>query len=378
MKKIAILTQPLHTNYGGIIQNYALSRFLEKEGFNAQTINRVPKNPHSKLKIVLSELKNTFLKKVLKRNNIILNSEKIIISKNHHDFLKKYISLTKEIDDTKDLKEFFYTNNFHAVIVGSDQTWRPKYSPNIYNYFLDFLENNSGIKKIAYASSFGTSDWEFSEEETEKCANLVKQFDAVSVREKSGKYLCKRYLTIDSEWTLDPTMLLNKDDYMKIANQKRLPNRSGILSYILDDNEEIERIIMTIKKVLNLNSFTNQPKYRFDNIQNQNLEDLIYPPVEGWLKSFDDADFIVTNSFHGTVFSIIFNKPFLTIVNKQRGASRFESLLKELNLEDRLIYENTEMGIIENIINTPIDYMPINERLNILRKKSIDFLINSL
>lgn len=368
-KKIAILTQPLGHNYGGIIQNYALRKALKDLCCDSITINRIDENPHSKIKRALSFIKQYISSK--KSSN-----DTRLIYKELYDFLKSNIFLSQKIETTEGLKEHFQKNKYNIVIVGSDQTWRPKYSPNIYNYFLDFLSGNQSIKKIAYASSFGTSEWEFSDEETQKCSALVQEFDAVSVREQSGVDLCRDHLKIEAEWVLDPTMLLDKEDYLAVANSRELPKRTGLFSYILDENDNITSAINEVMKTLNVEHFTNQPKWRRNDKSGKSLDELKYPSVEGWLKAFDDAEFIVTNSFHGTVFSIIFNKPFLTIVNKERGAARFHSLLSEFGLAHRLIEEG-DMNLKE-IVQDPVDFSFANERIEKLRKNSMDFLKTSI
>src|SRR5690606_26995758 len=129
------------------------------------------------------------------------------ISNNNVKFLNKYINHSLLINAYKDLAEYFKNRKFNAVIVGSDQTWRPKYSPNIYNYYLDFLKDNNQIKKLAYASSFGTAEWEYTTEQTEKCKTLAKQFHAISVREHTGVDLCREKLGVEAIQLLDPTLL---------------------------------------------------------------------------------------------------------------------------------------------------------------------------
>lgn len=374
--KVAILTQaPVGTNYGSTIQTYALQVFLKKHNYLPTTVDRIRAENHSSLKvkasILKSELKNIFTSE--------LNITPRIFNKIFNEqfkFVKENISISKRIETDAELKQHFEKEKYDIVIVGSDQTWRPKYSPNIYNYFLDFLGGNKKIKKIVYATSFGTAEWEFTPEETIKCKRLSQGFDAVSVREKSGIDLCQQHLGFTPEWVLDPTMLLCKEDYLKVVNKKKIPNRSALFSYILDETENIERTIENVKTILNVDSFINQPISRSKNITGSVLSDLIYPSVEGWIKAFDQADFIVTNSFHGTVFCIIFNKPFLTIVNKQRGASRFYSLLSEFKLEDRLVYE--EDTDIETIVKTAVDFTYANQRWDELKQQSTAFLLKSL
>lgn len=379
MKKIAILTQaPLGTNYGNTLQAYALQEVLKKNKYDVTVLDRVKSEIYAITHWNLSQIKNEILNYIDKKNRLtpsVFNE----IFKDHFQFVNEQINISERLHTDAELKKHFHKNKYDTVIVGSDQTWRPKYSPNIYNYFLDFLENNESIKKIAYASSFGTSEWEFNKEETHRCAELAKKFDAVSVREKSGVDLCYDYLDVKAEWVLDPTLLLTKEDYKAVVNKKNLPKRSGLFSYVLDENDKITKTIEHIADILELEHFINQPKWRRNDKTGKSLEELKYPSVEGWLKAFDDADFIVTNSFHGTVFSIIFNKPFLTIVNTARGASRFKSLLEEFGLENRLIEENDDsFEQIEKIVHIPINYIPVNIKLEQLREKSLSFLLTNL
>ena len=111
-------------------------------------------------------------------------------------------------------------------------------------------------------------------------------------------------------------------------------------------------------------------------LYNKDLNYYIYPPIENWIKSFTEADFIVTASFHGTVFSIIFNKPFISIVNKERGASRFESLLKQLDLMNRMVNVGSEIS--DDLIYDKIDYELVNKKLIDLKRKSINYLNEAL
>ena len=123
---------------------------------------------------------------------------------------------------------------------------------------------------------------------------------------------------------------------------------------------------------MSLDIYQNQAILAPKNINIDNLGDYIIPPIEGWLQGFRDAEYIITDSFHGTVFSIINRKPFFALVNKDRGASRFESLLEQLGLEDRLIYDIDTFDLSN--LNNNIDYNTVAIRLDELRNHSVDFL----
>src|SRR5690606_10422327 len=171
-KKIAILTQPLHDNYGGLLQAYALSKYVSRFG-EVLIINRWG-GDKSKPRILASKLKRKFEKKTC----IPTKQQREIISQHTRSFQKKYIPhLSKKIITNAGMKEL-NKSGFDTYIVGSDQCWRPRYSPNITNFFLDFVEDHHPVTRISYAASFGTSDWEFDPKQTKICRQLIQKFDA--------------------------------------------------------------------------------------------------------------------------------------------------------------------------------------------------------
>lgn len=377
--KVAILTQaPLGTNYGNTAQAYALQTVLRNEGYEPIVLDRVRSEIYKTTHWSLSQIKSAILNLVDNKHRLtphVFNE----IFKEHLSFVHKYLNISERLHTDGELRKHFQNNTYDVIIVGSDQTWRPSYSPNIYNYFLDFLESDKNIIKIAYATSFGTSNWEFTKEETKRCAQLVQHFDAVSVREEDAVEMTAKHLIKDAVWVLDPTMLLEKSDYLKLIDAQRISKRKGIYSYILDDTPAISKFIKNAQQLLKMDHFTNQPKVRNREKVSKNLADYKYPSLEGWLQGFEEADFIITNSFHGTVFSVIFNKPFLTIVNKERGASRFYSLLGKLGLEDRIIdtvdLTNDQM---EEMIFQKVDFSNANQKLKEMKRESMTFLLNAL
>ncbi|WP_313114943.1 polysaccharide pyruvyl transferase family protein [Aequorivita sediminis] len=372
--KIAILTQPLANNYGGIIQNYALQKCLLDNGCQVETINRVAKNPNPKLKILASRYKELFSKYILcSKKPTYLDYKKLSV--NNREFINKYIKLSPKIVSTAELVNYFKIKKFNVVLVGSDQVWRPKYSPNIYNFYLDFLPTSLNLIKTSYAASFGTDEWEYTDEQTELCSNLVGKFDSVSVREDSGVKLCSTNLNReDAVHVLDPTLLLEAEDYSELIGQP-IENK-GLFTYVLDETKEKLDFIREIADKMDLSIHKNQARSRPLDTQTYELEDYIIPPIEGWLQGFRDAEFVITDSFHGTVFSIINRKPFYTIVNRERGASRFESFLKQVGLEDRMIYDVNKVDV--TYISRNIDYDKVIPILDLLKFKSREFLYSSI
>lgn len=374
--KIAILTQPLKHNYGGMLQAFALQITLKKLGHDVITINRQP-NKRPAYRKLLSYGKSIILKFLKRRKIARFNQEQQkIIYKNTLQFISQHITLSEAIDSNEKMEEYFSKYKFDAIIVGSDQTWRPIYSPNIYNFYLDFLQDNT-TKRITYASSFGVDNWEYNEQQTQKCKQLAQKFNAISVREKHGVNLCKKHFNVESEHVLDPTLLLDSEEYLKILKIDSFSKNKGkLFTYILDKNEQKKSIIDFVSQKLGLLTFENQPKYNLGQSNEKNIENYTYPPVENWIRSFHDSAFVVTDSFHGCVFSIIFNKPFLAIGNTKRGYARFSSLLSIFNLENRLV-RNIE-DINEELISNDINWISVNRILEQERKKSNNFIIKNL
>lgn len=371
--KIAIMTQPLGKNYGGIMQAYALQKVLKGMGHSPITIDYHSKENNFFYKKL--RLGYFFTKKLIGKKKALINLENKIsyLTKNNQEFINAHIVQSKHINKSKSLKKLFKKNSYDAVIVGSDQTWRPKYSPNIYDFYLDFLQKNKKIKRIAYASSFGVDSWEYSSEETKKCAKLAKLFDAISVREQSGVDLCKDYLGVDSRLTLDPTLLLDKEDYLAlIGNRYREDNDRGVFTYFLDKNKDKSKAAEYVANELDTHVYSCQAKCGLDDLSSADLEDYKIPAIQDWLASFANAKFVLTDSFHGMVFSIVFGKPFLVIVNKERGAARFDSLLRKIDGLEYLVHEPSV--IFKGLIAVNNITALKNGRLNAMKNDSISFL----
>lgn len=367
--RIGILTLPLHTNYGGILQAYALQTVLERMGHQVVVIDE----PIRKGKATFKQIIKRIIKKFIGRPTTILWEKYFyesypIISQNIRRFIDSYLK-REVVESPSLLKE----QNFDAIVVGSDQIWRPKYYDKIEDAYLHFAKDWKSLKRIAYAPSFGTDVWEYSEEQTMEFSQLLKKFDAISVREQSGIRLCKERFNIDSKLVLDPTMLLSKDDYNKLINESYTQKPKGdLLKYILDKSGSITTLIDCIAKEKNLTTFSVSGK-PFE--EGQKAEDCILPSIESWLRGFRDAKFVVTDSFHACVFSMIFNKPFCVVGNKTRGMARFNSLLALFNQEFRLVETINDYILNEQRINQcpNIDF----DKLSI-KKDSIDFLKTSL
>lgn len=380
--KIAILTQPLHSNYGGILQAYALQTVLKGEGHDVITLNRLKGYPSFKL--LLFRI-GSFFKCVIRRyikndnNYVICNPFKkgdyavhpvpVYDNSQLDDFITNNINLSVPIYNTRELRKFIKNNQIDCVIVGSDQVWREAYSPWITNYFLDFLGDKSRckIKRYAYAASFGVENNAISRDNIEKCSRLLKSFDAVSVREYSAKnYLIKFFGYDMASVVLDPTMLLPFTTYVNLIKQEDIC-AAGMVSYILDNDLEKEFIAEDVAKNIGKcqTRLTTKP-----------IETMKLVSVSKWLSSIAYADFIVTDSFHGCVFSIIFKKKFIAIGNKMRGLDRFHTLLSNFDLSDRLVMSKDEYLEKANKLMEEIDYERVSKVYDQLKNASLDFIKN--
>lgn len=360
--KIGILTLPLNNNYGGIIQLVALYHFLESKGFCPVWIDK--KQNYSPIKkLAVQFLKNNPFYGIYDPKNF----RKIkLFQKQVEPFLSRYLPCkTQPVTGYNQLQKA--AGEFQAVVVGSDQVWRWEYVRDSYlNYFLDFT--NLQTKKIAYAVSFGKDYWEGSEESVKKISQLLKDFDLISVREDSAIEVCKKTFGINNAvHVLDPSFLPDITFYEKIIRSIDFNKKTVLFNYVLDPTKQSESLVDQVAKFKQLDV---SKIYLNKNSSDSSL-------IENWLAHFYYADFVITDSFHGMVFSIIFNKQFLVIGNKERGMTRFTSLLKLLDLEHRLIEEDLSL-ITQQIIENPIDYHFVNKVLTDLRQKSIQLILNTL
>lgn len=376
--KLAILTQSLQYNYGGLLQNYALQLSLKKMGHEVETIDW-DSDKSIRMKLYFLKLRLLNLLTSHKVNYRPTVAEKAIIQRNTNYFIRNYIQRTKPMYRLKHFGQQAELKKYDGYIVGSDQCWRPCLNVFLPAMFLSFVKSNN-VKRIAYAASFGTEKCEYSTKDLQFYRPLAQRFDCITVREDTAVKLCKEKFGVDALHVLDPTMLLKKEDYLNIINEQReQPSKGGLFNYVLDPSPNKTDLINRIAKELNLESFQVLPKCQAENrtrkdVKN-NIEDCVFPSVTSWLRAFMDANMTIVDSFHGMVFSIIFNKPFWVIGNQQRGMSRFISLLKAFELEERLIDEDN----VENIdFSKQINWGKINKLLEIKREKSLKILSSAL
>lgn len=379
--KIGILTQPLRTNYGGLLQNYALQQILIRAGFEAETIDwDEPEGFRQSLYRIKIRARHALFPGRWPEPIYRPSADEIAaIRRNTSYFVNKYIRHTEALTSGNMFAKQAKRGGYEAYVVGSDQCWRPCYNYYLPAMFLDFARDKK-VRRIAYAASFGTDKWEFSPQQTDICALLAKKFDLITVREDSGAGLCKRYLGADATHVLDPTMLLAKEDYIRLCEAENEPRAEGTLfHYILDPDDRKTSFVGKVAAETGLKAFQVMPKRFIGNHTREDMKcrigDFVFPRVTAWLRAFMDAEMTIVDSFHGAVFSIIFNKPFWVIGNEKRGMARFTSLLKMFHLEDRLIDES-ELGNLD--FHKAIDWNEVNSILEEKRRASKELLLENL
>ena len=377
--KLGILTLVPYDNYGGILQGYALQTVLERMGHDV-TIMRTKLYNWVSLKNKILRfvwwVKDRYVKRKAGISCLVPGTYLDYRVARIKPFIDKHIHFTREFSSTRDLYRFQDKSQYDGFVVGSDQTWRPCLSPDLYHMFCDFLPASSHKLRIAYAASFGVDTNEFSDVQLGICKPLIKKFQAISVREESGVKLCKDMFGVEAKHVLDPTMLLDKEDYMELIKDYRPQNEHvDLMQYMFFFNHEENAIIAKTSSLLNMKPVNLMTKYFLNQVQDKSqLPDAQFLPVEEWISAYSRAKFVLTDSFHGTVFCIIFNVPFLCV--SPVAIARFKSLLKVYGLEDRLVMKESE--VTKDLLEKPIDWEKVNSVREVLKKQSLDFLKKSL
>lgn len=340
--RIGIISLVPNDNYGGILQSYALKTVLEEQGHSVQVIS---KSQYLKVFSIGTVIRFPvrLVRHILSRRHEPISPEANYNEKRKftNAELEHFIECHLNIRYIKSFHDIM-PDEFDMLVVGSDQVWRPmyfesQYNESIRNAFLSFARKWD-VKRIAYAASFGTDVWEYNENETLKCGSLLKAFDGISVRESSGKVFCNEKFAVRAEVLCDPTFLVTTATYRSLCGYKKSKKSGGVMVYCLDSSDYLRNIVDAITKKLNSDAhyFWGSSSSRKDNGIDR------IPSVESWLNAIMDSDFVITDSFHACVFSLLFHKPFAVILNENRGGTRIKSLLFDYKQENRIIY-STDM-----------------------------------
>lgn len=365
--KIGIVTFFRVPNYGAMLQAYALRRFLETMG------NEVVFVAHPRLVATRLPLWKCFVSRSLKG---VIVKLKNYVRFPMTEFAAAYpqTKICRTIDEVRDA-----TSDCDAFIVGSDQMWNPMWctGANLPLVMLDFVQGRK--PRIAYAASFGTTIWR-EDQDARHAGELLRKFSGISVREESGvKLVTELSGRSDTVCLLDPTLLHSADFYRKIIVESHvsIPKRTEptIFRYMLDewdDSATSQKAFEFVKEKLKLVQSDS------DRIS---VRGILAPlcrllgvtakvPVPTWLAKIAAADFVFTNSFHGTVFAILFHRPFVSILLRGSMSGMNEralSLLKKLGLESRAVYADDTIAL-EAAIASLIDW----DKVEVARKSAVE------
>lgn len=345
--RIGTITFHWATNYGAVLQAYALQKFIKKKGYEIEIINYIPFRVKI-LQIITAIMKidlDWFLKEV-----------KI------NKFRKSHLKTSKRTYfSSRSLHK--HCNNYDIYICGSDQVWNESFiwhaeSKPVLSYYLDFVNNEK--VRVSYATSFGTDTL------SNEVASLVKpelaKFSSIGVREKTGKSIVEN-LGFNAFLVIDPTLLLNIEDYNNLANEKKINIDNQLFTYILHKNQKTAQKIEDYLYSFHFRKQKNSKKFT---------------GVLEWIAGAKRSQFILTNSFHGTILAIIFQKPFIVVpVEDSKMNDRIQTLLSMVGLEDRII-DAFDENKINNLLKESIDWVYVGNRLHSMREKSIEFLENAL
>lgn len=363
--KIGIITYHFATNYGAVLQAFALQTYLRSNGHEVEFINYNPTTLKSK---VINQKSKLTPNKLIKKINTLRRTLKF------NSFRKKLVISNTSYSSLEELEKG--TLNYDAIICGSDQIWNPLYSfgkdfPHV--YYLNFSYKG---KKISYAPSFGTTDLDsFNKAKIKRC---LKHFYSISVREKSSVSMLKDIGIDSAHWVPDPTLLLDKRAYDRLLKLNDLGNNKYIFSYVLHNEKKAgENLLSICQKSLNITDVFN---VNAGVVLNQKGVKTKTVTPERWLTKIKNSNFVITNSYHACIFSIIFNIPFLFIAisGKKKGMNeRVFSLFEKLGIENRIVF-NDNLSKISVLAKQEMDWENINTRLSDFKEEGKDYLARCL
>lgn len=374
---VGIITMHRVTNFGSALQVYGLSQAIYNLGYNVKIIDYRFPNSYQKKHNEKNRLVGLFRQRnILKKISTRLNSRLLNIWKRQRtyfdDFYGNYFHLTSPYMEREDL--ISDPPQFDIVVTGSDQVWNTRHTYGDPTFLCDFARDTP---HFSFGSSFSSVDFDYTYKNSFE--NLLKEYSSISVREQNSIKLVKELTGIDAELVCDPSLLLEKEHYKTLSSQSKVRvNKPYILAYILDYNFSpyplIQELLDTISKGKGLDIIFLQCGSIHGNNDRGNKMIFDAGPLE-FLWLIDNAEVVVTSSFHGAVFSILFEKKFYAVYDKESKDDRLKSLSLTLNFESRLLSCNQN---IQSIKDDPIDWAKTNEKLFQFRNKSYSFLKNSL
>lgn len=360
MIKIAIVTLNGYKNFGNRLQNYALQETLVKLGFKVETVLTYEKKSNSRkaynIKTILKKIRDV-TPKYRKFRQI-----EDLRTKRFKEFSETYIQETKEKYYSAELS--FIADDYEYFVVGSDQVWNPSYISNNSTFFLTFAPKE---KRIAYAPSFGAASIPDSLKDNYKL--WISEMAHLSVREDAGSRIIKELTSRDAEVVVDPTLLVDKNEWLSISKpHKKKPTEKYLLTYFLGDAYD--------KQFSKINKIADKYQLKIINLASKNdIERFDADPGE-FIDYINGSSVFFTDSFHGAIFSILLSKPFIVfdrISDLPSMNSRIETLLRKFNLENRKWGNVNESSDILDV-----DFSHVSPLLKKERELAFNYLRNAL
>lgn len=372
--RVGILTYHFADNYGAVLQAYALQRYLQELNLDAYLVDFDPDHVARGGRFWLPTSKKKL------RANLIIGYQKYVRLRSRLSGNQKQRQQFQVFRDAHlDIQGIRYRSlkqlqknppECDAYVCGSDQIWNPSPQYGVEPaYYLDF--GSEETKRIAYAASFGRGsvDAEYHAE----IAPLLKRMDHIGTREESGVQVVREIANVEASWVPDPTLLIS--DYSPIIAEFE-PEREYLMSYVLRDGGYINKVLEHVSKQLGIEVVVpHNPMKRWKGIGKE-----IDPGPSEWLARIKAARVVITNSFHGTVFCILFKKPFISVgLSGQHSqlSERAISLLGRLGLMDRFITDYNSQQI-DTLIQAEIDWEGVESQIQVWRSEARQYLVNAL
>ena len=361
MKKVLVITRHAIANYGSLLQAIATQRVIESAGYDCKILDYIRTDEYKNNGLITGGKKKNYVKKfppLILLYYLARIGEYSSASSKFGRMRKELLPMTELIHDFNNVPEA------DIYMTGSDQVWGPLMNHEYdMNYFLEAIPDDK--KKVSYAASFGKM--EISENDKERIISALKRYDSITVRERHAvDFLSSN--GISSQQVLDPTLLLSGDDWRKLFNtQKRADSGKYVLVYQIHGNKKLCEYAKNVSEQLGLPlirvaAMRHQKKWGGDFVET--------PDLRTFIEYIDNAAFLVTDSFHGTAFSINLNTPFTTLMPETGTSSRNISLLELTGLTDWIAKDINDF----HMLNKQIDFDKINNVLLEERKKSLDVL----
>lgn len=386
MKPIALVTCYFQPNYGSQLQAFATQMVFQKLGLENETITIDGFRPEinkAKYRYFLSRIFDvntisdkwaTIRKFIAKKWNSEYRSNLATRNTKFDDFVSANFRLSKRYNSKNDLKQS--ADNYAAFVVGSDQLWLPSNIAADY-YTLNFVPDS--VPKISLATSFGVS--ELPQKQAKLAGDFLKRLDYISVRETSGQRLVENLSGKSVPVVCDPTLMFKAENWEIISNKNRYTDSPYIFVYFLGNNPRHRNFVKIIKRITGYKIVQLAHCDEFIKTDVGFADETPYDigPCE-FVQLIRDAEYVFTDSFHGSVFSLLYKKKFFTFRRYRKDGKvstngRVYTLLSLVNLENRLLYGNENA---ENILATEINYDQVHEKIEIFRNYSWKWLKDSL